>query len=59
LINVAIASGSDVIEVPRQSVLVGGTNSDAYLKDETGGRRFDVAAIKRDRDQRGRGGGAV
>ncbi len=49
-----------VIEVPRQSVLFGTTNSDTYLKDETGGRRFwpihcngniDLKAIKRDKDQ--------
>ena len=52
--------GRRVIEVPRQSVFIGSTNSDAYLKDETGGRRFwpircggniDLKAIERDRDQ--------
>jgi predicted P-loop ATPase len=52
--------GRRVIEVPRQSVLFGTTNSDAYLKDETGGRRFwpircdgkiNIAAIESDRDQ--------
>lgn len=52
--------GRRVEVVPRQSVLIGTTNSDAYLKDETGGRRFwpircngkiDVEAIKRDKDQ--------
>jgi predicted P-loop ATPase len=51
--------GRRVIEVPRQSVFVGSTNSDAYLKDETGGRRFwpircgniDLTAIDRDRSQ--------
>ena len=52
--------GRRVIEVPRQSVFIGSTNSDAYLKDETGGRRFwpircggniDLKAIERDRHQ--------
>jgi predicted P-loop ATPase len=51
--------GRRVIEVPRQSVFIGTTNAEDYLKDETGGRRFlpiscgdiDREAIKRDRDQ--------
>ena len=52
--------GRRVIEVPRQTILVGSTNLDTYLKDETGGRRYwpilcegelKLADIKRDKDQ--------
>jgi predicted P-loop ATPase len=52
--------GRRVIEVPRQSIFIGSTNADSYLKDETGGRRFwpvrcdgkiRLVGIERDRDQ--------
>jgi len=51
--------GRRVIQIPRQCVFLGSTNSDAWLKDETGGRRFwpvrchivDLEKLRRDRDQ--------
>jgi len=51
--------GNRIIESPRSCVFWGTTNSDGYLKDETGGRRFlpvrigmvDVEGLKANRDQ--------
>lgn len=53
------AYGRNVVESPRSSVFAGTTNSETYLKDPTGARRFwpikcgeiDLDGLHRDRDQ--------
>lgn len=53
------AYGRNEIEYPRQCVFAGSTNSDQYLVDDTGNRRFwpvtchgvNLAALKKDRNQ--------
>jgi putative DNA primase/helicase len=57
--RIRLPYGKNVVEWPRECVFAGSVNHDAYLRDETGARRFwpvrcgriDLEAIKRDRDQ--------
>lgn len=57
--DVRLPYGKRYEKYPRQSVFIGTTNSDQYLKDMSGNRRFwpvevygcDVDALKTDRDQ--------
>ncbi len=57
--RIRLPYGKNVIEWPRDCVFAGSVNHDAYLRDETGARRFwpvrcgriDIESLKRDRDQ--------
>ena len=57
--RIRLPYGRRVIEVPRECVFAGTVNHDAYLKDETGGRRFwpircgtiKIDDLRRDRNQ--------
>ena len=57
--RIRLPYGRRVVSLPRQSVFAGSVNSQTWLTDETGGRRFwpvsvgkiDIEGIRRDRDQ--------
>ncbi len=54
-----LAYGRHPVEIPRKCIIIGSTNSEHYLKDSTGNRRFwpvrcgefDVEGLRRVRDQ--------